>query len=98
MIPRAAFFNAVRKHTDEARRRWGALDIFGAGDGWSSKHIAMSVLTEEIGKMARCMSKLELAEDAAVRKHWNTELGVRCISAASMCERIAGFYAEEPPR
>ena len=89
------FIRLLRQHTKEAKERWGKLNVHRAGSGWSSKHIGMSVLTEEVGKAARCMNKLELAAEPNIVLHWQKELGHRLITIASISSRIAEQYAQE---
>ena len=95
MFRRQNFYRVLKKHTAHAKERWGKLDVHGAGSGWSSPHIGMSVLTEEVGKAARCLNKLELASDPEIVLQWQKELGHRCITIASVASRVAEQFAEE---
>ena len=91
-----AFMRLLRVHTFEAKRRWGALDRWGAGSGWSKAEIGMAVMVEEVGKAARCINKLHIVEDAEVAAHWRRELGHRLLTTASVAMRLAEQFADAP--
>lgn len=80
-----SFLGKVRSHTAEARGKFPFLHW--ERDGLSRCH-AMTVTLEEIGKLARCINKLAIAQDPDVRRQWLEEGEHRLITSASMLYRI----------
>ena len=73
MISIHRFIRELRDHTKQAKARWEKVNAWGVGSGWSAAEIGVTVLTEEVGKLARTINKLHLADDDLVRAQWKRE-------------------------
>ncbi len=85
---RRRFRRAVEDHTAEARTRWHRMEDHATADQW------IVVMLEEVGKLARCVNKLHLAEDRDVRRHWSDEAMHRMISVASVLDRLVAVWGD----
>ena len=89
------FMQRTRQETKDMKERWGKVDANDSAEGWSRAEVGMSVLTEEVGKAARAINKINIVRDPAVREAWEKELGYRLVTTASVASRIAEQYARE---
>ena len=83
---RRTFERDVHAETASARARW---TDGGTADEWGM------VLVEEVGKFARCINKLHIAEDDDVRDRWLEEGYHRLVTMASVIERLAHRWPEQ---
>lgn len=85
----------VEQHTIEARAKFGMTTVHLERD-MPTRTFWLSVLNEEVGKLARCCNKLAIAEDERIRSQWESEGRHRLLTVASMARRMAEAWSAIP--
>ena len=89
------FANRVEKHTAEARAKFRTGPNHLDRD-LPDKQVWVSVITEQVGKLARSANKLSIAFDSDVRADWDAD-GRHCLlTIASLARRMAERWDELP--
>lgn len=79
----------VNDETDQARAR------FRRDFAQEPPYIALSVLTESVGKVNRCFNKLGMAADDDAWLGWMRELKTEMVKTNSILDRIYLAYVED---
>lgn len=83
--------------TEEARNQWlNNRFITDWESGRRPKVCGINVMAEEVGKLQRCVNKLDIVLDDDQRHRWNTEAKHRIITTISMLRRLYQVWDELP--
>lgn len=63
-------------------------------NGMPRPEVWLNVTLEELGKLSRCVNKLNLAQDATIREQWSKEGYRRIVTTASLLRRLAERWDE----
>ena len=90
------FYDDIESETSHARDRFKFPGAH-LEDDHHSKEYWIIVILEEVGKLAQCINKLQIASDVTIRKQWSLEGYHRILTISSLFRRLAQKWMEVKP-